>query len=107
MQRNLEIIPLNSSYEQDEASFSQKTAEYLSSGSTILTNKVGGINYYFKEIDFVACDFSEDSFADAFRWIEYHKEDCTTIEYDGYRRGRIDFNYKIVCKGLYDFSDIG
>ena len=100
------IIPLNPSYEQDEARFSQKIAEYVSSGSAILTNKVGEISYYFKKDEFVACDFSEESFADAFKWIEFHNDDCTMIGRNGYRRGQLDFNYKNVGKGLYEFLQI-
>lgn len=99
------IIPLNPDYDQDKARFSQKIAEYLSSKSAILTNKVGEINYYFKEDEAITCDFSEDAFADAFRWIEEHKEECKIIGYKGYKRGETDFNYKTVGKELKDFLE--
>ena len=39
------LIPLDPNYEQDEARFSQKIAEYLSSKSPIITNNVGEIKY--------------------------------------------------------------
>lgn len=97
------IIPLNPSCNQDKARFSQKIAEYLSSKSAILTNKVGEINYYFKKNEIITCDYNEKSFADAFKWIEEHKDECKFIGENGYKRGQMDFNYKIVGKGLYNF----
>ncbi len=97
------IIPLNPDYEQDKARFSQKIAEYLSSKSPILTNKVGEINYYFKENEIITCGYNDISFADAFKWIENHKEECSIIGENGYKRGEIDFNYKTVGEGMYNF----
>ena len=97
------IIPLNPNYDQDKARFSQKIAEYLSSKSAILTNKVGEINYYFKKNEIITCDYNENSFADAFKWIEEHKDECKSIGENGYKRGLMDFNYRIVGKGLYNF----
>lgn len=99
------IIPLNPDYEQDKARFSQKIAEYLSSKSAILTNKVGEINFYFKEDEAITCDYSETSFADAFKWIEEHQEECKSIGIKGYKRGEADFNYKTVGKELKNFLE--
>ena len=99
------IIPLNPNYDQDKARFSQKIAEYLSSMSAILTNKVGEINYYFKEDEAITCNYSEEAFADAFKWIEDHKSECKIIGYNGYKRGETDFNYKIVGKKLKNFLE--
>lgn len=99
------IIPLNPDYDQDKARFSQKIAEYLSSKSAILTNRVGEINYYFKENEIITCDYNEISFAEAFKWIEVHKEDCRIIGNNGYKRGETDFNYKSVGKDLRLFLE--
>ena len=99
------IIPLNPDYDQDKARFSQKIAEYLSSRSAILTNNVGEINYYFKENEIITCDYNETSFANAFKWIEEHKEECRLIGENGYKRGETDFNYKITGKGLNEFFE--
>lgn len=99
------IIPLNPSYDQDKARFSQKIAEYLSSKSAILTNKVGEINYYFKEEEIITCDYNEKSFAEAFKWIENHKEECKKIGNNGYIRGEKEFDYKKVGEKLYNFLE--
>ena len=97
------IIPLNPNYDQDKARFSQKIAEYLSSKSAILTNKVGEINYYFKDDEIITCDYNEKSFAEAFKWIENHKEECTIIGNNGYRRGEKEFDYKKIGEKLFSF----
>lgn len=99
------IIPLNPNYDQDKARFSQKIAEYLSSKTAILTNKVGEINYYFKDNEAITCDYSETAFANTFKWIEEHEKECITIGYNGYKRGETDFNYKTVGKGLKYFLE--
>lgn len=99
------IIPLDPNYDQDKARFSQKIAEYLSTKSAILTNKVGEINFYFKDDEIITCDYNETSFADAFKWIETHKENCRKIGSNGYKRGATDFNYKSVGKALRSFLE--
>lgn len=100
------IVPLNPSYEQDEARFSQKIAEYLSSRRPIITNNVGEIKYYFKDNEAIISDFSEDAFADTFEWAEKHKQECDIIGENGYRRGVTDFNYKTKGVELYKFLQI-
>ena len=99
------IIPLDPNYDQDKARFSQKIAEYLSTKSAVLTNKVGEINFYFKDDEIITCDYNETSFADAFKWIETHKENCRKIGSNGYKRGATDFNYKSVGKALRSFLE--
>lgn len=97
------LIPLDPNYEQDEARFSQKIAEYLASRRPIITNNVGEIKYYFKKDEAIICDFTEDAFAKTFKWVEEHKEECDVIGENGYRRGVVDFNYKSKGVELYNF----
>ena len=99
------IIPLDPYYDQDKARFSQKIAEYLSTKSAILTNKVGEINCYFKDDEIITCEFNKESFAKTFKWIELHPEECKTTGIKGFERGNKEFCYKIVGKKLYYFLD--
>ena len=99
------IIPLDPNYDQDKARFSQKIAEYLSTKSAILTNKVGEINFYFKDDEIITCEFNKESFANAFKWIELHPEECKTIGIKGFERGKKEFCYKTVGNKLNDFLE--
>ena len=97
------IIPLDPHYEQDEARFSQKIAEYLSSKSPIITTNVGEIKYYFDSSNVVLCEFSESGFADAFKWIELNPMEASNIGIRGYEKGRNTFNYKNLGLEMYEF----
>lgn len=97
------IIPLNPDIEQDSARFSQKIAEYLSSKSPIITNNVGEIKYYFNDDELLKCDYSIIGFSEAFRWIEYHKEKCLEIGYNGFLKGKTEFDYLKQGKLIYEF----
>lgn len=88
------IIPLDPECEQDEARFSQKIAEYLSSKSPIVTNNVGEIKYYFNDDEVIKCNYSEESFARTFCWIENNMERCHEIGINGYKKGKKEFDYK-------------
>lgn len=97
------LIPLDPNYEQDEARFSQKIAEYIASRRPIITNNVGEIKYYFKKDEAIICDFTEEAFADTFKWAEENKGKCDVIGENGYRRGDTDFNYNSKGRELYNF----
>ena len=100
------IIPLDPDYDQDKARFSQKIAEYLSTKSAILTNRVGEINYYFNDDEIITCGYNEESFAKTFNWIEQNLEECNAIGIKGYKRGKEEFCYIKVSKKLYDFLNM-
>lgn len=98
------IIPLDPNHEQDHARFSQKIAEYLSSGSPIITNNVGEIDYYFtRGKDAVICEYTVEGFTNAFEWIESHPVDAARIGSMGFELGKKEFNYSSFGKLLYEF----
>ena len=97
------LIPLDPNYKQDEARFSQKIAEYLSSRSPIITNNVGEIKYYFNNNEIIKCEFNEESFANTFTWVDKNSESAKEIGLKGYERGLIEFDYRNLGKGMYDF----
>lgn len=97
------LIPLDPNYEQDEARFSQKIAEYLSSKSPIITNNVGEIKYYFNDDEIIKCEFSEDGFAKAFCWVTENEDKAKDIGLKGYERGLKEFDYRHLGKGMFDF----
>lgn len=97
------IIPLDPNSEQDEARFSQKIAEYLSSKSPIITNNVGEIKYYFTDEEVIKCDYNEESFAVTFKWVEENIEKSKEIGIKGYKKGLKEFDYKSNGINLYRF----
>lgn len=97
------IIPLDPNCEQDEARFSQKIAEYLSSKSPIITNDVGEIKYYFSDDEIIKCEFKEETFADKFKWIEENPEKCREIGIKGHARGMKEFDYNKICTQMSEF----
>ncbi len=89
------VIPLDPSHEQDEARFSQKIAEYLSSKTVVISNNVGEIKYYFKDKkNIVLCSYDTSGFANAFKWVSTHPEESMAIGKEGYELGVEEFNYK-------------
>ena len=98
------IIPLDPDSSQDSARFSQKIAEYLSSGSPIITNNVGEIKYYFEDKkNCILCDYRIDGFCKAFMWIAANPEASEQIGINGYELGRTEFNYLDFGKKIHDF----
>lgn len=97
------IIPLDPECEQDEARFSQKIAEYLSSKSPIITNNVGEIKYYFNDDEVIKCNYSEVAFAKTFNWVENNIKRCNTIGLNGYIKGKKEFDYKTNGLNMYKF----
>lgn len=97
------IIPLDPNCEQDEARFSQKIAEYLSSKSPMITNNVGEIKCYFNDDEIIKCEYNEKSFADTFKWVEDNMEKCKEIGLKGYNKGKKEFDYKVNGVNMYRF----
>ncbi|OUN99902.1 glycosyltransferase [Bacteroides clarus] len=98
------IIPLNPYHEQDKARFSQKIAEYLSSGSPIISNYVGEIKYYFKnKKNIILCDYSIQGFVAALEWVSKHPKEAQNIGYNGYLLGKNEFNYQTFGRKLHSF----
>jgi glycosyltransferase involved in cell wall biosynthesis len=98
------IVALNPDFEQDKARFSQKIAEYLSSGSVLISNNVGEIGYYFQNKKNIILDeYSSQGYYNSFRWIAEHPQEAQCIGRAGYELGKKFFDYKICGKQLHDF----
>ena len=101
---NALIIPLNPNSKQDEARFSQKIAEYLSSGTAIITNNVGEIKYYFEDgKNVIICPYSSKGFASAFEWVSNNVEKSKLIGRNGFNLGMNEFNYQKYGYKLHSF----
>lgn len=100
------IIPLDPNEEQDKARFSQKIAEYLSSGTPIISNEVGEIKHYFKNLNnIILCEYKTDSFAETFRWIAKNQKKSKEIGINGFHLGLQEFNYEYYGKKFIEFSN--
>lgn len=98
------LIPLNPYHEQDYARFSQKIAEYLSSGSPIISNNVGEIPFYFKnKEDMIFADYSVEGFAKAFRWVQENDTEAVEIGKRGFSKGTKEFNHVLFGKKFNAF----
>ena len=98
------IVPLDPNCKQDEARFSQKIAEYLSSGTPVISNNVGEIKYYFKDKEnIVLCDYSVRGFVEAFRWVYNYPKEAKEIGINGFNTGKKYFEYHKISKELHDF----
>lgn len=100
------IIPLDPNEEQDKARFSQKIAEYLSSGTPIISNEVGEIKHYFKNLNnIILCEYKADSFAETFKWIAKNQKKSKEIGINGFHLGLQEFNYEYYGKKIIEFSN--
>ena len=98
------IVPLDPDFEQDEARLSQKIAEYLSSGSPIVSNNVGEVKHYFTNRENIVLDeYTSDGFFNSFSWIADNPEEAVNIGLIGYKLGKQTFDYRICAKQLVDF----
>lgn len=95
------LIPLQDTF-QDRARFSQKIAEYLSTGNPIITNCVGDIQYYFKDEEnaFIASSYSAESYADIMEKIAKAPNLSKNVGLKGYFTGKANFDNIAVCKEL-------
>ena len=99
------LIPLNPNYSQDSARFSQKIAEYLSTKTPIITNKVGDIQFYFRNDEIITCEYSEEGFSEALMWVSSHEMECKQIGERGYIRGLNEFDFRQWGEKMYRFFD--
>lgn len=93
------LIPLQDTF-QDRARFSQKIAEYLSTGNPIITNDIGDIQYYFKneENAFIANSYSVDAYADIMEKIVLNPKLSRDVGRNGYITGKNNFDNIVFCK---------
>lgn len=98
------IVPLDPDYKQDEARFSQKIAEYLSSGTAIISNNVGEVRHYFKDKENILLnEYSEEGFCRSFVWVASNPQEAIKIGRNGYKVGQNNFDYRICGKLLHNF----
>lgn len=98
------IIPLDPKNSQDEARFSQKIAEYLSSGSPIISNNVGEIKHYFTDKEnIILSEYSSKGFASTFRWISKNQDEARQIGINGFNLGKQEFDYRKISQQLHKF----
>lgn len=98
------IIPLDPNCLQDEARFSQKIAEYLSSATPIISNNAGEMKYYFKNKEnVVLCEYSTKGFVDSFNWISKHPDEAEQIGINGFYLGKKYFDYRKLSFDLHNF----
>lgn len=101
---NALLIPLRPTT-RDEARFPQKLPEYLSSGSPIISNRVGDINKYFTDrMNIVfAKNYDIESISEAMEFIIDNPEDAEKIGKNGKVFGKKYFCYSNVRHKLDDF----
>lgn len=98
------VVPLDPYFEQDKARFSQKIAEYLSSGTVIISNNVGEVKHYFTDKEnIILCDYSSDGFCGAFQWIADNPSLSEKIGVNGFELGKRNFDYRLCGRQLHDF----
>lgn len=98
------IIPLDPDSIADIARFSQKIAEYVSTGRPIITNAVGEIPYYFKDRDSAYfADYTVNGFCDVMNEMMENKEATDKIGYSGFMVGRQHFDSKVNAAKMLDF----
>ncbi|WPX40452.1 hypothetical protein QET93_013050 [Akkermansia sp. N21116] len=98
------VVPLDPDYEQDKARFSQKIAEYLASGTAIISNDVGEVKTYFKDkVNIILNEYSSSGFCSSFEWIATNPDKSIEIGLKGFELGREHFDYRLCGKQLHDF----
>lgn len=98
------LLPLNPDNEQDKARFSQKIAEYISTGSLLITNPVGEINTYFSnEVNAILNSFSPEGFANSMEWVTVHPSKAREIAEAGWKLGKCEFDYRTFGVKLNNF----
>ena len=96
--------PLQNSI-QDQARFSQKIAEYLSTRNPIITNNVGDIKLYFKDRynAYIAKSYTKEALVEIMNEIMQKPNEARRIGEEGYKTGLNNFDNIRVCKELSNF----
>lgn len=98
------LIPLQNT-KQDKARFSQKIAEYISTGRPIITNNVGDIPIYFrhKVNAYIAESYDKSNLSKIMKDISLNPEEATQIGKQGYLTGLKYFNNIAISEKLNAF----
>lgn len=98
------FAPLFSNSLQDKARFSQKIAEYLSTGRPIITNLVGEVRHYFDKTNALLFESANPkSLSNLLLNIESKGREIAMIGKAGYKIGQESFNYQVVTDNLINF----
>ena len=100
------LIPLRENI-QDESRFSQKTAEYLSSGRPIITGNVGEMKYYFThgKNALISDKYDVESYAKLMDFASENRTLMDEIGTAGRQLGEEEFNYQTYGNRLSTFFD--
>jgi glycosyltransferase involved in cell wall biosynthesis len=83
---------------QDKARFPQKIAEYVASGSPIITNSIGEISYYFNNNNAILTKYyTVEAYFNAMQWVIENPEKAKEIGKKGKETGYINFHYKNIA----------
>lgn len=99
------FIPLDKDSIQDQARFSQKISEYLSSKRPIVTVNTGEIKYYFTDGEnaYVIDEFDKDLILQKIFWIDKYPSDANRIGLNGFLLGYHNFDYIQNSKQIHNF----
>ncbi len=98
------LIPLDPNSVADHARFSQKIAEYVSTGRPIITSEVGEIPYYFvdKESALIV-DYSVEAYSEAMLNLSRNVDYANYIGHNGYEVGKKHFDFIKNGHAVYTF----
>lgn len=100
------LLPLDPENIQDRARFSQKIAEYVATGTPMITNPVGEIcNYFSDRKSAIINQFSPEGFAESMEWIATHTDEGIRIGREGWNIGNREFNYLTFGERLHSFLE--
>lgn len=98
------LLPLDPDNIQDRARFSQKIAEYISTGTPLITSPVGEIpNYFTDKENAIFNPFTSEGFASSMEWITLNPGETDKIGKAGWQLGKKEFDYLHFGKRLNDF----
>lgn len=101
------LIPLDPNNEQDKFRFSQKIAEYLSTGTPIITGNVGEIQFYFTDNynAYIADEYTSEAYSNKMISILQNPTKADVVGEYGFQTGKENFNYKEYGKLIINFVD--
>lgn len=101
------LIPLDPNNEQDKFRFSQKIAEYLSTGTPIITGNVGEIKSYFTDNynAYIVEEYTAEVYSNKMISILQNCTNAKLVGENGFQTGKDNFNYTKYGKLLISFFD--
>ncbi|WP_321373628.1 glycosyltransferase [uncultured Draconibacterium sp.] len=95
------LAPMDPNSLQDKYRFSQKMAEYLSSGRPIITSNVGDIGYYLNNNeDIYFTQHSSEGYYEKMKYVLKHRKEANKVGASGFKKGSKFFHFKTVSQNL-------